>query len=153
MYSDLEIFEKARKVMNNTACKENPYWSQCPYTKRWVNVTKDGVLNYEGRSTASFYDEKTDTVIVINRILKPDKTNVNILIDTVNGDRDSHQIHLVKITENRKADVLKSKHYLDKKIDKKGEYRKLSEIDANDSSIGAANDMIMRLLNMMLDKL
>ena len=150
MYSDLEIFDKERKVMNETAFKEHPYWTDCPYTKRWINVTKDGVLNYEGHLTASFHDDKTDTVIVVNRILKPDKTVINILIDNVNSDRPV--IHLVKMSEKQPG-VIKSKHYLDKKADKKAEYRKLSEIDSNDSSIGAANEMIMRLLNMMLDEI
>lgn len=150
MYSDLEIFEKARKVMNDTACKERPYWSDCPYTKRWINVSKDGVLNYEGRLSANFYDAKTDTLIVINRIFKPDKVVINILIDNVNSDRPI--MHLVKMSE-KEPGVIKSKHYLDKKADKKAEYRKLSEIDSNDSSIGAANEMIMRLLNMMLDSI
>ena len=48
---------------------------------------------------------------------------------------------------------IKTKHYLEKKVDNKGDYRKLSEIDSSDSSIGAANEMIMRLINEMLDSI
>lgn len=149
MYSDLEIFEKARKVMNETAFKEHPYWTDCPHTKRWINVTKDGVLNYEGRSTANYYDAKTGIVIIINRVFKPDKTDITICLD------DSKLIHVLKMSVklSHNEQHIKSKHYLEKKVDKKGDYRKLSEIDSSDSSIGAANEMIMRLINEMLDSM
>ena len=149
MYSDLEIFDKANAVMNNVALSEKQSCCTSIYSKRWFNISKDGVLNYEGRTTANYYDAKTGIVIIINRAIKPDKTVINICLD------DSKLIHVLKMSvkSSHNDRQIKTKHYLEKKVDNKGDYRKLSEIDSSDSSIGAANEMIMRLINEMLDSI